>query len=436
MAFPEFTYPDDIQADLQLFHALASGERDHYQIEKRYIRKDGQVMRGRLTVSLIQSPDAKPKFGVGMVEDITAHKLAEESLRENQRVLATLLSNLPGMVYRGRNDADRTMEFVSEGCRDLVGYAPEDLMDNRKVALGKLVHPDDRQFVWDTVQAVLQARKPFELPYRIRTATGAEKWVWERGQGIFSRKGELLALEGFITDITPQHQAEIERREALLREQRAREEYTRQLILSEETERRRIAAELHDSLGQNLLLIKNRAQLALADKTASGDLRLQLEVISQLVLQTVGEIRQISRDLHPYHLDHLGLTRALEAMIDSAAQSSGVAIERKLDSADDVFSGDAAANLYRVVQESLNNILKHSGATWARIELERDLREVLLHVRDNGCGFDAGKANSAGGIGLRNMTERVHILGGKLKVDSQPHRGTRIEVTIPIADIE
>jgi len=208
------------------------------------------------------------------------------------------------------------------------------------------------------------------------------------------------------------------------------------LILSEETERRRIAAELHDSLGQNLLLIKNRAQLALADKTASGDLRLQLEVISQLVLQTVGEIRQISRDLHPYHLDHLGLTRALEAMIDSAAQSSGVAIERKLDAADDVFSGDAAANLYRVVQESLNNILKHSGATWARIELERDLREVLLHVRDNGCGFDAGKANSAGGIGLRNMTERVHILGGKLEVDSQPHRGTRIEVTIPIADIE
>ena len=275
-------------------------------------------------------------------------------------------------------------------------------MDNRKVLFGNLVHPDDRQFVWDTVQAALQARKPFELNHRIRTATGAEKWVWERGQGIFSTKGELLALEGFITDITPQHQAEIERREALLREQRAREEYTRQLILSEETERRRIAAELHDSLGQNLLLIKNRAQLALANHTVAADLRLQLEVISQLVLQTVGEIRQISRDLHPYQLDHLGLTRALEAMIDSAAQSSGVAIERKLDSADEVFSGDAAANLYRVVQESLSNILKHSRATWARIELERDLREVLLHVRDNGCGFDAGNAKSVGGIGLRN----------------------------------
>ena len=176
--------------------------------------------------------------------------------------------------------------------------------------------------------------------------------------------------------------------------------------------------------------------MALADKTAAADLRLQLEAISHLASQTVSEIRQISRDLHPRQLDHLGLTRALEAMIDSAVQSSGIAIERKLDSTDDVFSPDAAAHLYRVVQESLNNILKHSGATWARIELERDLREVLLQVRDNGCGFDAGTANSAGGIGLRNMTERVHILGGKLKVDSEPNRGTRIEVTIPIPQTE
>jgi PAS domain S-box-containing protein len=436
MAFPEFTHPDDVQADLQLSCGLKSGEFDHYQIEKRYLRKDGQVLWCRLTVSLVQTQDAKPKFGVGMVEDITAHRLAEESLSENQRVLATLLSNLPGMVYRGRNDLHRTMEFVSEGSRDLVGYMPAELMDAGKVFLGKLVHPQDRERVWGTIQAALQARKPFELNYRISTSASSEKWVWERGQGIFSTKEELVALEGFITDITAHHQAEIERGEALLREQRAREEYTRLLILSQETERRRIAAELHDSLGQNLFLIKNRAQLALADKTIAAPLRQQLEGISQLVSQTVSEIRQISHDLHPRQVEHLGLTRALEAMIDRAAQSSGVAIERKLDFADDVFSSDAAANLYRIVQESLNNILKHSGAKLARVELERDLREVLVHITDNGCGFDPGKGKTAGGIGLRNMTERVHILGGKLKVNSQSNRGTRIEVAIPIADLE
>src|SRR5256884_9999544 len=142
-------------------------------------------------------------------------------------------------------------------------------------------------------------------------------------------------------------------------------------------------------------------------------------------------MRQMSGDLHPRQLEHLGLTGALEAIIDSAVQSSGIAIERKLDSTDDVFSSDAAAHLYRVVQESLNNILKHSGATWARIELERDLREVLLQVRDNGRGFDVGTANSAGGIGLRNMTERVHILGGKLEMESEANPGTRIDGTIP-----
>jgi PAS domain S-box-containing protein len=436
MAFPEFTHPDDVQADLQLSCGLKSGEFDHYQIEKRYLRKDGQILWGRLTVSLVQTNDAKPKFGIGMVEDITAHRLAEESLSENQRVLATLLSNLPGMVYRGRNDLHRTMEFVSEGSRDLVGYMPAEFVDHGRVLLGNLVHPDDRQRVWDTIQTALRARGPFELSYRISTAYDTEKWVWERGQGIFSTKDELAALEGFITDITAHHQAEVERGEALLREQRAREEYTRQLILSQETERRRIAAELHDSLGQNLFLIKNHAQLAFADETIAAPLRLQLESISQLVSQTVSEIRQISHDLHPRQVDHLGLTRALEAMIDRAAQSSGVAIERKLDFADDVFSSDAASNLYRIVQESLNNILKHSGAKLARVELERDLREVLLHISDDGCGFDAGAGKTAGGIGLRNMTERVHILGGRLKVDSQSNRGTRIEVTIPVSDLE
>jgi two-component system NarL family sensor kinase len=104
-------------------------------------------------------------------------------------------------------------------------------------------------------------------------------------------------------------------------------------------------------------------------------------------------------------------------MIESAAQSSGVAFEQKLDSADDALSAEAATNLYRVVQESLNNILKHSRAKRARIELERDVREIVLRIEDDGDGFDVNSVEGAE-LGLRNMTERVHILGGTLKVDS------------------
>ena len=98
------------------------------------------------------------------------------------------------------------------------------------------------------------------------------------------------------------------------------------------------------------------------DKLPANDLREQLEDIGVLASQSIAEVRQISRDLHPHQLDHLGLTRALKAMIDNAAESSGIQFKRKLEPVDDLFSKDAAMNLYRVVQESLNNILKHSGS--------------------------------------------------------------------------
>jgi len=238
-------------------------------------------------------------------------------------------------------------------------------------------------------------------------------------------------------DLTDRKAAEAERTEAVLREQQARAEYTLQLIASQEAERARIAGELHDSLGQNLLLIKNRAQLALAGKKMPANAREQLESISELASQSIAEARQISHDLHPHQLDHLGLTRALQAMIDTAAGSSGMVFGHQLDNVDALFPKDAAMNLYRVVQECLNNILKHSRARQVRLRLERDVHEVQLHIEDDGCGFKTTEPVTAGkGMGLKNIVERVRILGGKLKLDSQLGQGTRLNVTIPIADGE
>lgn len=133
---------------------------------------------------------------------------AEESLRESQRTLATLMSNLPGMVYRCKNDCHWTIEFVSEGCYPLTGYHPADLMENRTISYGQLIHRDDRNWVWNEIQSALQESRPFQLTYRIITATGEEKWVWEQGCGVFSPQGKVLAIEGFVTDITPHKQFE------------------------------------------------------------------------------------------------------------------------------------------------------------------------------------------------------------------------------------
>jgi len=144
----------------------------------------------------------------GVAVDITFRHHAAQELAENRRMLLTLTSNLPGMVYRCANDADWTMLFVSEGCRELTGFEPEELVNNNRISYARLIHPDDRQAVWDGVQRAVAANQPFQLTYRIRTADDRLKWVWEQGRGVLSPTGELQALEGFITDITARKSAE------------------------------------------------------------------------------------------------------------------------------------------------------------------------------------------------------------------------------------
>jgi len=139
---------------------------------------------------------------------VAIQKLREEAaLRESERRLATLMANLPGMAYRCANRPHWPMEFVSEGCAGLTGWPASALLQNRP-AFGELIVEADRQFVWDTVQRALAARRPYELTFRIQTADGQLRWVWERGCGVFAPDGSLLFLEGFITDITERKQAE------------------------------------------------------------------------------------------------------------------------------------------------------------------------------------------------------------------------------------
>jgi signal transduction histidine kinase len=280
-----------------------------------------------------------------------------------------------------------------------------------------LVTPEWRDSVVERIRAGQETIMGHQLLRKDGSVFSAE------AQAKMVRVGNRTLRMTALRDITERKNAE-----------QARAEYTLQLIASQEAERTRIARELHDGLGQNLLLIKNRAQLALANENAPENLREQIERINDLAAQTIAEVRQISHDLHPHQLDLLGLTDALRALIDNTRESGAIAIDGKFDSVDDLFPREAATNVYRIVQESLNNILKHSRAKNARITLERDVHEVLLKIEDEGCGFKIGKdGDRRNGLGLKNIAERVRMLGGKIILDSQPDKGVRMEIAIPIS---
>jgi len=139
---------------------------------------------------------------VEVYSDQTARIKAEEELQEHRRELLTLMSNLPGMVYRCRNDRDFTMESVSQGCYRLTGYTAGELVGNSRISYGQVIHPDDRTMVWNEIQKALQKREHYQTVYRIITCSGEVKWVWEQGIGVFSPEDELLFLEGFVVDIS------------------------------------------------------------------------------------------------------------------------------------------------------------------------------------------------------------------------------------------
>jgi signal transduction histidine kinase/ligand-binding sensor domain-containing protein len=237
-----------------------------------------------------------------------------------------------------------------------------------------------------------------------------------------------LATGGAVFAAFKSRVAQLERRQA------AQQVFARQLLESQEGERKRIAAELHDSLAQNLLVIKNRAQLqamTLADEQA----REQFVEISDAVSQTLEEVRTISYDLRPPHLDQLGLRTALVAMIEKVCASSTIQFTHAVDELDGIFQPGDEITLYRIVQECLNNILRHSGATKMALNIVVDAGELALTIRDNGRGFTLDEeTRRRAGLGLQGIAERVRILGGTHAIESALGQGTTVTLRIALKD--
>jgi signal transduction histidine kinase len=206
--------------------------------------------------------------------------------------------------------------------------------------------------------------------------------------------------------------------------------FSHQLIESQEAERKRIAAELHDGLGQSLVVIKNRAVLGLKRGNDQERVAKEFSSISESATQALDEVREITNNLRPQLLDRLGLTRAINSMLRVAAV---IEIKSDIDQIDGLFSENEEISIYRIVQESVNNIIKHSHASSASVEIKRSSKEVSITIGDNGKGFDTTSVNPERyTLGLVGLKERAQLLKGEFAIDSKPGYGTTIRVTVPI----
>lgn len=199
------------------------------------------------------------------------------------------------------------------------------------------------------------------------------------------------------------------------------EKFSQKLLVSQEEERRRISKDLHDGLGQKLLVIKNKL-------IASGDAETR-----SMVDESIDEVRSISRDLHPFQLQEMGITKAIEHTITQIDENTSLFISSEIDNIDNLFDQEGEVNIYRIVQESLSNVLKHASAEASRVSVKKFANSVIISVRDNGVGFDfAEKFQSVTSLGLKTLMERTKFLNGNMKVESKANQGTLLQFQFPL----
>ncbi len=424
--------PEEAAAFQQVLAEIGRTGKSVGPAEYHFRRRDGT--EGVCLSTTFRIPTGTGQFCfVCMDVDITGQKRAVEALRASEERFE--------LAVRGSNDGIwdwniRTNKvYYSPRFHELLGYGPGEFPDFVE-SFSSLLHPEDRDRAWKAIHAHLETRAPYDEQFRLQTKSGEYRWLRARAQAVWDQTGKAVRMAGSLTDIHEHKLAAESLRHAQQQALIAHEDYTQRLISAQEQERKRLANELHDSLGQNLSLIKNRAYLAAREPGVPASVAAHLQAISEVVTDAISETRNLAQNLRPLHIDRFGLTDSLENLVQQAGQSVSIPVERRFEDVDDLFRGEEATNIYRIIQEALNNLVKHSHATRAAVRLERDLHLVRISVEDNGRGFDpnaTAASRNRTGIGLTSIGERTRMLGGTFEIDSAPGKGTRIRIELPIS---
>jgi PAS domain S-box-containing protein len=284
------------------------------------------------------------------------------------------------------------------------------------------LHPEDLARVKEIWRYELERGLPYSLEYRALRPDGSIRWIQARGRGYYDKDRKPLCMVGVVFDVTERKLAEQERIELSGR-----------LINAQERERTRLARELHDDFSQRLALLTLELEtvaemIEVSPKTANarvGELR-------NAVTSIEDDIWSLSHRLHSSTLETLGLVVSVRSFCADFAKQHGIQIDFVEKDVPKSTPPDIALCLFRIVQEGLRNVSKHSRASKTEVRLEANSKAISLRLSDNGVGFELSQSLASIGIGIRSMKERTWMLGGRFEVVSQPMQGTQINVFIPL----
>jgi signal transduction histidine kinase len=309
--------------------------------------------------------------------------------------------------------------WVSDGCRRMLGLPDTPVQTVRSMA--RAIHPNDRSRMLREVGRAVAGDGHFEAECRLSRG-GGERLVTSRGQVEFGTDGRALRMRGVTTDTTARHAAE-----------KTARDLSGRLINAREDERARLARELHDDVTQRLAVLAidaGQGESRAADAAGAALLRRLREGLARLS----DDVHALSYRLHPSILADLGLLDAVQAECDRFARAEGIPVSVLARDLPERVSADVALCLYRILQEALRNVARHSDATGVEVELLVKSGRLIMTVTDNGTGFVADEKSSTPSLGLASMRQRVDHVGGTFGIESTAGRGTKIRVSAPLKE--
>jgi PAS domain S-box-containing protein len=410
-------HPEDLPRVMEKWLVdVAAGEPS--EDEMRLRRADGEYRWFLVRTAPLRDGQRNLVKWYGVSIDIDDRKRAESQSW-------TLLDAIPQQIWSG--PAHGTLDYCNERWRSYMGLGLQELQGD---GWQSMLHPDDRERVLKAWHESVTMGTPYEQEERHRRVDGTYRWFLARGLPMRDAEGRIVRWYGTNTDIEDRKQAEEELRCL-----------SGQLLRSQDEERRRIARDLHDSTGQDLVALATmlgqlRSSIPSVDRK-SGRLLSECKTLAD---KCIRDVRTLSYVLHPPLLDEAGLVEALRDYAGGFTKRSGIQVELEVSPRVGRMERDVEMALFRVVQESLTNIQRHSGSQLAKIRIHRN-SNLTLEISDLGRGLSAGvrrgkeRLRFEVGVGIPSMHERVKLIGGRLEIDSSSH-GTTVRVTIPLGGDE